>query len=177
MGPPAPTGSPVDRGPVALGKQLAVLAVDPGGTTGVAAAYFETRGTLRETLETMTRRKSVEVTGYWHDQVQELAQLWSRFEFSANVEGGIPLGDVHVVFENYLPDPRRIGAGATDLSPVWVAAGVCGAMGREPTWQTPSEAKGFARDDRLRSWGLWERGSAHKRDAWRHVVTRLNRLV
>jgi len=42
-----------------------------------------------------------------------------------------------------------------------------------PRMQTPSEAKGFATNERLKRWGLWEVGKPHARDAWRHVARAL----
>lgn len=41
--------------------------------------------------------------------------------------------------------------------------------------QSPSDAKSGVTDDRLRSWGLWWKGSPHIRDAIRHLVVYLRR--
>lgn len=42
--------------------------------------------------------------------------------------------------------------------------------------QTPSEAKSFATDHKLRALGLWTKGTDHARDATRHIVTRLAQI-
>ncbi len=155
----------------------AVMAVDPGGTTGLAACHVQVRPTMKATcLEGMLTRKAVEVRGYWFDQAQEIVRAYDTFAATAEL-GGIPVERIHLVCESFLADPRRIGAGATNLDPVWIGGALCGLLGWEPIWQTPSEAKGYARNDRLRQWGLWEVGSEHKRDAWRHVAYRLDKLI
>jgi hypothetical protein len=41
------------------------------------------------------------------------------------------------------------------------------------TYQSPSDAKSIITDERLKQWGLYETGSPHIRDAWRHLVKRL----
>lgn len=41
--------------------------------------------------------------------------------------------------------------------------------------QTPSQAKSTITNDRLRRLGLWRSGSAHERDAIRHLVTYIRR--
>jgi hypothetical protein len=43
-------------------------------------------------------------------------------------------------------------------------------------YQTASQAKGIITDERLRKWGLWHRGSAHVRDAHRHLCLYLRTL-
>lgn len=176
MGPRTHHTGSRDCGPGGQGRKLAVMGVDPGGTTGLAACHVIVQPMLADTLRAMPLRKCVEVKGYWRDQVDQLARAINAFVEIALAQG-VDGNDVHVVFENYIPDPNRIGRGATNLDPVWIGAGVCGALGWEPVWQTPSEAKSFATNDRLRRWGLWETGSDHKRDAWRHVASRVNRLV
>jgi hypothetical protein len=163
------------------GMVHAVMGVDPGGTTGLAACHVELRPTLRETLtEGMRMRKAIEVRGDWHAQARTIADVHNRFMYTAQVDHGIGAEQCHLVFENYIPDPHRIGRGATDLTSVWVMAAAVALIGEQAsdlTYQSPSEAKGFAKNDRLRLWGLWEVGSEHKRDAMRHVARRLNDLV
>lgn len=162
----------------------AVLAVDPGGTTGVAACHAELQPTLKQTLlEGLTMRKAVEVRGTWRQQANQLYQMVLKFRYVAHVERGIPAERVHIVFENYVPDPHRHGKGAVDLTSVWVMAGAAARI-EDPArdedtilYQMPSEAKTFAKNERLKMWGLWEKGSDHKRDAWRHVAVRLNRIL
>lgn len=160
----------------------AILAVDPGGTTGVAAGHYELLGSMKRTVTTGQRmHKTAEVKGDWLEQANTIVQLAVRWAYTAQVEHHIPADRLHVVFENYIPDPKRVGAGATDLSPVWVGA-PAGAMivnelGLDVVWQTASEAKGYATNERLKQWGLWVVGSAHERDANRHLAKLLDRLL
>lgn len=155
----------------------AILAVDPGGTTGIAAGHYELLVSMKRTVsEGQRMHKTTEVTGYWLDQAKAIAELVNRFKYTAQVEHQLPASHLHVVFENYLPDPRRIGAGATDLSPVWIAAAACAYLDEEPVWQNPAD-KSYATNALLKRWGLWVVGSEHMRDANRHLCKRLDRLL
>lgn len=155
----------------------AVMTVDPGGTTGLVGAHVQVRSTMRETCEQgMLVHKGVEVRGYWLDQAREVADSWRSFQAEA-VNRGIHPSRIHLVCENYLPDPRRMGSGAVNLDPVWIGAAVCGLLEFEPVWQTPAQAKQYATNDRLRQWGLWVVGSEHMRDANRHLATYVNKLI
>jgi hypothetical protein len=168
----------------------AVLAVDPGGTTGVAGGYVELQSTLKATLATLSRRKAVEVEGPWLDHGKQIAKIMSNFVFTANVENGLPLDNIHIVFEDFV---LRMPASTANLTSIWVAAGAVamyqhrapllsgeGEVELDPVpiiWQQAGQAKSLASNDRLRLWDLWEVGSAHKRDAWRHFAVRVNKLV
>lgn len=159
-----------------VGEVHALLAMDPGGTTGVGAMHVQLKPTVLETFaEGILSHKLVEVRGYWRDQADQLVEIADRFRDNATLDG-VHDDNVHVIMENYLPDPRRMGAGATDLSPVWIGAAFCGAWHEEPIWQNPAD-KGYAKNDRLRRWGLWVVGSEHLRDVNRHIAFRVNKLV
>lgn len=60
---------------------------------------------------------------------------------------------------------RRVSA-----APVVVSSGTA-TQGQRLVYQSPSYAKRFATDARLRDWGLWVVGSDHERDAHRHVAS------
>lgn len=155
----------------------AIFAADPGGTSGIAAGYVELRPTLKETLTTLRSRKSVEVTGDWLTQARTIEAMMTRFVFTANVESLLPLYHIHLVFEDFV---LRMPADTTNLTSIWVAAAAVALFKRDDldlAWQQASKAKSFATDERLRRWGLWEVGSAHKRDAWRHFAARLNDIL
>ena len=47
----------------------------------------------------------------------------------------------------------------------------------EIDWQQASQAKGYATDERMRGWGVWQRGSPHKRDAVRQLCLKLNKVL
>jgi hypothetical protein len=153
-------------------EEHAIMALDPGGTTGVAAAYVTTYPTLKEALPKARMKKATEVTGNWLSQARELNEMMHRFQYTANVERAIPLSHIHFAIEDFV---LRMPAAMTNLTSVWVAAATVGMFnphGELIHWQQPSSAKHFATDKRLKMWGLYTVGeSAHERDAWRHVAT------
>lgn len=158
-------------------NRIAIMGIDPGRTTGVAACYLEGEATLKETLLGAESKKAIEVSGGWLDQARELSGLMWRFRYTANVEAGIALGDIHICVEDFV---LRMPATTTDLTSCWVGAGAVaryGEGGEDVAWQQPSAAKRFATNERLKLWGLYEVGSEHKRDAWRHVALRANGLL
>lgn len=178
----------------------AILGIDPGGTTGVAAGYMELEETRRKTIEGMTNRKSAEVTGSYLEQAVKLDNIFRHFIFTANVEYGIPLPNIHLVVENFVLRRREAGGATGNLTSIWVAAAFAGMMCKhftlvegskmvealtvlddEPAksigWQNASDAKHVANDERLKSYGLWVPGSAHERDAWRHIVLKADKLL
>lgn len=181
----------------------AILAIDPGGTTGVAAGYVELEDTRRKTLEGMTNKKSVEVTGSFLEQAVKLDNIFRHFVFTANVEHSIPQPNIHIAIEDFVLRRREQGGATGNLTSVWVAAAFAGLLCKhfvmverqegpiavealtviddEPAktirWQTASDAKHVANDARLKSYGLWVVGSAHERDAFRHLVLRVDKLL
>ena len=154
--------------------------VDPGGTSGVAAAHIELKGTLKKTLqEGVLMKKSVEVKGKWFDQAKEISDMAIRFLFTAQVERGIPAQNIYIGFENYT---RRPGAYDNNLEPVYVTAATSAFLwvhDRELDFimAEPSQAKTFATNERLKLWGLYEVGSEHKRDAYRHLALCVNTVL
>lgn len=175
----------------------AILAIDPGGTTGVAAGYVELGDTRRETLETMTNNKTTEVTGDYLWQAAKLDTIFRNFVFTANVEYGIPLPNISIAIEDFVLRRRREGGATGNLTSCWVAAAAVAMFhkvmlatpdGKQITavaadqtgcihWQTASDAKHVANDARLKSYGLWIVGSAHERDANRHLVLRVDKIL
>lgn len=170
----------------------AILAIDPGGTTGVAAGYVELEETRRKTLEGITNKKSTEVTGNYLEQAEQLATVMGNFVFKANVENSIPLPNIHIAIEDFVLRRRTEGGATGNLISCWVAAATvavfCSHSGslwpglvvvndEIITWQTASDAKHVANNERLKSYGLWVVGSAHERDAFRHLVLRVDKLL
>jgi hypothetical protein len=174
----------------------AVLGIDPGGTTGVAAGYVELKDTRRATLATMHNNKTAEVDGDYLEQSVALANIMSRFVFTANVEYSIPIDNIHIAIEDFILRRRMEGGATGNLTSCWVAAGAVALFaaqtvidinnkmwwrlpedGWDIAWQQPSNAKTLATDARLKSYGLWTPGSTHKRDATRHLVLRVDKLI
>lgn len=124
-------------------------------------------------------QKSVDVHGTWLEQAYRLMELVNRFRYTAQVEHGIPATHVHVGVENYT---RRPTSSDSNLTSVWVAAGMTTLLPCETrddlAWFEPSACKRFATNDRLRLWGLWERGvSEHRKDAKRVLALLANNVI
>lgn len=156
----------------------AVMGIDPGGTTGVAAGHFRLHATAKRTLTDGRRSwKTTEVRGDWWTQAKAIAELINRFVFTAQTEHELAVGHVHIAWENYT---RRPQAATTNLDSVWVMAAALAFLDRpelDHAFQEPSSAKGYAENQRLRGWGIYVVGSDHERDAARHVALRVSDLI
>lgn len=182
----------------ASSDRIAILAIDPGQTTGVAAAFIPKLETLKESLLAIPKKdkKAVEVRGIdpnaevptaeedWIVHAQRLVTIMSRFEYRALIELQIPADDIHFVFEDFILRRKRQGGATGNLTSIWVMAGAIASFkhGRVGTsspfhYQQASLAKGFATNKRLKLWGLYEPGSEHKKDAWRHLAYKANHLL
>jgi hypothetical protein len=184
--------------PTRISERHAVLGIDPGRTTGVAACHFETEATLKETLLNAEEKKAIEVTGDWMEQACKIAGIIKRFVYRAHIEKEIPFDNIHIAIEDFVLRRRREGGATGDLTSIWVAAGAIAlyrghALGQGPmmhtvdyetwddadrfTWRQASQAKSFATNARLKLWGLYEPGSEHCKDAWRHVALEVNTVL
>jgi hypothetical protein len=164
----------------------AVMAVDPGGTTGVATGLFDlslgmVADCVAESVEhERCKSQELNVVGD-HDEGYQALQLFELYrKFERLCDGIAP---IDLVIEEWTPRlPLKSGERVV-FSPIRVAERFLGMLQREygdepeVVWQQPSVAKRFATDARLRKWGLWVKGSEHRRDAWRHVCSRLNVLL
>lgn len=174
--------------------RLAILAVDPGRTTGIAAAYVPRRQTLKESLLAATHKKAVEVVGkrpgdeitYMEDWLlhsRRIYNIMKRFECAALIENEIPAYNIHFVFEDFVLRRKREGGATGDLTSIWVMAGAIGRYDEgvvsmlQIHYQQASLAKGKATNERLKLWGLYEPGSEHRKDAWRHLATLADKLL
>lgn len=180
-------------------KPCAVMAVDPGGTSGVAWGVYDLScDGIADVLASGEHAGCDQVTGeselYHADQ---LARKWWEFErvVAANYALVIPT----LVWESFV---LRIGEGSSDpkgLSPVRITAltqGMFNVMysglnlsslseedwecGRELTYpvqeyQSPANAKAFAKKERAQRWGIWQKGMPHATDAMRHLALHLAR--
>lgn len=165
-------------------RDIAIMAIDPGGTTGVAMGIFPVRsGGAGRTERLITDRLELdtcEVGGDYLEQAVALIDGWR--EFKAILKGvGVKRRPI-IVMESFILRPGKASADPAQLMPVRVAAAFEALMLRRRRagaaglveYQTPSQAKGYATDERLREWGLWKVGSAHERDALRHMAYRLH---
>lgn len=156
--------------------------VDPGGSTGLAWSRVRDEGTIAERLAARSHHGSMTLEHPdWLHQAEEIARHWARFRAECHL-AGLP---AYYICEDFIL--THMGSSDREgLYPVWVGAAALGFrtgvarmyeeanFGRsapiEVVWQQPSDAKGYATDERLKRWGLWLPGKAHERDAWRHLA-------
>ncbi len=174
---------------------IAVMAVDPGGTSGVAWGVYDLNaGSVPDIIASGQMTGCAEVTGAEEWQAAKIVEQWKDFEMFARIK--LDAAGCILVFEDFI---LRVGRGSSDragLSPVRITSLVYGLLmshhvGTAAPWgmdawqsalesqmipwklQQPSSAKNFATKERLKRWGLWEVGARHARDAWRHVALAL----
>jgi hypothetical protein len=176
---------------VVVPDSVAVMTVDAGKVTGVAGAYLNLKraATTEQALKRAVRKKAIQVeqiTGSVEEQAWAIYHMWDRFAALANFERGIAIPDIHLCFESF-----QLRQKDAELWPAEINAGFrCIARGESGAWpvfstrveqrlhyQSPSQAKGYATDARLRKWNVWAVGLEHGRDATRHLALMTSRAL
>lgn len=136
-----------------------LFAIDPGEKTGVAIWDDEAK--------TLVTHEVVTIDDEGIDELVKLIDTW---------------GPKLLIVEDFVLRPSGIQSTArSGLSPVRITSLLMGflrgrALNNEDAYcpaielQMPAQAKGFATNERLKRWGWWVKGSAHKRDAVRHLL-------
>lgn len=139
---------------------MKVIALDPGGTTGYAIMTTEAARTDKEN-STWTFG---ELTGGHHLALWDLLEaerphyvIYERFQYQRReLDKGVSLVLVSVeyigIIRLWLSMVERLGRPVYDIC------------------QTPAQAKNLWTDDKLEKVGLYTKGSAHIRDATRHLL-------
>lgn len=183
-------------------EKFAIMAVDPGGTTGVAQALLRTdRGeTTKAMLRRAVRKEALKVgqvvaadvdRGTRFDALGQAAAVWRAwrdFAYRAQVEYGVPVPYIFLVIEDFALRQRD-----AELSPVEVTFALLALlrteMGTWPTFSTrveqrlrfqmPSQAMTYATNERLKGWGVYPLtvGKEHARDALRHLALGASRVL
>lgn len=179
-------------------ERFAIMAVDPGETTGVARAFLNAKRaeTTQALLRRAVRKGALSVDEVRCDaaspgpkgesavQGAKLYAMWRDFQFKANVELSIPYGAIHLVIEDFQLRQR-----SAELWPVEVrAAFIAYLRGESGAWsgivredclyfQQPSQAMTYATNERLKRWGVWTVGKEHGRDATRHLALLASRVL
>ena len=127
-----------------------VLALDPGGTTGLAMGRIRNNNLLfATTQERMT-----------------LLQMYTLLESIA------PDPKWHVVWETF--EYRYRGRPGLDQTPIKLIAlmELMGETYNGNRWwpQTAAEGKAYYTDERLKQMSLYQKGNPHARDALRHLL-------
>lgn|SRR5215472_5880235 len=166
---------------------LAIMGIDPGGKTGGAQALFHTdEPTVEAAFTSAMYKQSWTAEGRIREQIVELNQRWRRF-YREMVGIGVAPHLVLMCVEDYISTPSI--KQDDPLSPVKIGWGLYGMRigglhewernNNGPTgpvqihWQLAGNVMGFAKNDRLKLWGVYKAGKAHECDAWRHVAFRL----
>jgi hypothetical protein len=157
---------------------LPVVAVDPGGTTGICALRIPADAVRDSALPWGEACAEIEVTAYeqWPEAAAVEAVFGMALTVACEFEGRFPL-----VIEDF--SLRKISRDRALLSPVRVGEKIQERISGSPlesctriVLQMPSEALGTITDARLKLWGLYRRRSGpHARDALRHAVHLLRR--
>lgn len=130
-----------------------VLAVDPGKMTGLARW----------------------IDGEWSAKAEPYDEAMSSVH--ACLAGGV---FELCVFEDFVITGRTLQTGGDwkrgkELEFIGVGRYLAARYGVPFETQTPSDAKSFATDSKLRAMGWWTRGVDHPRDASRHLLLALVR--
>jgi hypothetical protein len=174
--------------------KIAIMAMDPGGTTGVAWGIFDTdHRSVASMLQLREAAGSESIQGISEQQIPKLADIWKDFSRESHSEHELSLQDIELVMEDWQVRPRIARTGKVPVIPVQIAWGVLGyRMGRSreyeeggwgPTneiqviWQQPGQAMSFGTKQRLQKWNCWVVGRPHERTAWQHIAVRLSHHV
>jgi hypothetical protein len=166
------------------GDVIAIYAVDPGTTTGVARGVFDKNTSVWDGLAA-GECESWEVEGRPAVQAWEIMGEFLDWRKSlSKLNDGHPVGAI-LVMEDFV---IRLGKGASSrrelLDPVRVASG-CEALSwtrgglrwAHIEYQQPSEMSTYT-NDRLRDHGMWVRGAGdHRHDAIKHMIRRYSKAI
>lgn len=162
--------------------RIGVFAIDPGGTTGVAWGVFSWKGTVGKTVAEGQLMGSDQV-GIDHE-VEHAHEVLAHYERFCALCHRAGVKRIVLIIEDFVLRPQVATKGREMLSPVRITAILEGiAWGRygaklDYVLQGPSEAKGFATNDRLKRWGVQTHGGGrHAKDAWRHIAVYLAKLT
>ena len=162
--------------------RIGVLAIDPGGTTGMAWGVFTWKGTVGRTVAEGELMGSCQIDKA--DELEHTSEILATLETFRTLCRRAGVKRVEVVIEDFVLRPQIATKGREMLSPVRITAMIeAGHIGLyryrlEYHLQGPAEAKGFATNDRLKRWGVQTHGGGrHAKDAWRHIAVFLAKLT
>jgi hypothetical protein len=125
---------------------MRVVALDPGGTTGVALAIdYE----IEEVSQLQT------TTGAEYHELLHTIEYWWKPEL--------------IVCESFL-HRTTIGVDTTALEVIGCVKMYAWRESVELLFQTPSQAKAFWTNDKIKKIGLWRANQRHAMDALRHAL-------
>ncbi len=120
--------------------QMRLLAVDPGGVSGLAS---------------------------WEDGAVTFSEEPDRFSLYARVRAWAPQV---VVCENFVPRAGPLTFQPEALRIIGGLEFWCAQHAADFVLQTPAQAKGFGTAEKLKAVGWWPKGLGHSQDAARHLL-------
>jgi hypothetical protein len=150
-------------------EMITIMAIDPGSTSGAACATLPLRRGLAWPALESCEMESWDVSGPTGVQARSIMSqvsglYWTNENFLFVLESFQMRTGENESRRAELLDPVRVISGCDAL-----AYDDMGGRWIDFKFQQPS-SKTFANNERLRSHGLWVRGSSeHRRDAIRHV--------
>lgn len=167
---------------------FAVMAIDPGTTTGAVAGLFHAAADI-PTCIANGDWEAWEVDGSPAEQAWQIMDEFRDLQAEWNI-AGVAMPDIHLVCESFaLRLKKAHGAGSDQrmMDPIRVITAL-ETLALRPwqdgyrrwiklEYQLPSEAKGYVTNERMRRWNAWVVGSEHKRDATRHMVKKISDII
>lgn len=137
-----------------------MLCIDPGNTTGTCLFV---KGQLESWAQLVTIQETLGENGCksqiaWEGLIDYIKQIKPTLIVCENYRVYSHKLERHTFSE--VPTLRLIGG--IDL--------LAYQLGVPIRYQMAASAKGFANDERLKAWGLWQEGMRHSRDAIRHGI-------
>jgi len=171
-----------------VGKRVAVLGIDAGGTTGLCWWHGVVLGGIKETL--IDGR-----LGFGFEQVdcgrgtvageregaERICQRWVDLEAEWTLEN-VAVPNRYLVIEDFVlrakvGSTQRVGLSSARIGALVEGMLVSRVPGSSVARYSPSRSKSFATSDRLKNWGLWCRAAPHSRDAAKQVALHVATLV
>jgi hypothetical protein len=158
-----------------LERNIHVIGVDPGGTTGWARMTVPRLSLFGDQGGEVIEWEYGEFSGSEYKQAGALARLARETQSLAYKIGPA------IVVEDWDIEPVNRTTDPSSLSPVRIGAMLvyaqaCGHLSdARVLFQGRTLAKGHMTDERLKEAGFYVKGSDHVRDATRHALTFLRR--
>src|SRR5215472_9629566 len=158
-----------------VSKNLHVLGIDPGGTTGWYNITVPRDCIFGNAQAIFVEHDWGEFTGPEAQQAIEIARLAREIQSLDYLTGPA------IMCEAWDQDPTFHNTDSEPLSPVRIGAMLTllkeqKLLGDSTLhFQSRALAFGTVTDERLKRWGLWVKGSDHVRAALRHALTGLRR--
>jgi hypothetical protein len=158
---------------------LWVIGVDGGATTGVALMAVPYLSIFGDEPGGIAWHESLELTGSLQWRVSSVMYLARK---AAERSNGRP---ALIVYEDFDLGGNRLSGAASQADVIISAregaaaqyAVECGHADRAVMMFQPRTLAFAATDARLKAWGIYDKGSDHKRDATRHAITMIRRIA